>query len=149
MNISKLVIMIVVGTLLLFAMYKFDAKRYHKFDARLTNHVRFSGEVISLDVSRNHAYGVIGIKVDGANITAFNDSVKSAVFPYKIRNGYAEFYGYVPIEAKVGFRAVLDSDKRILNIYDHDKLVTRSGIAISFEDDNVEFVRRTAKFNVK
>lgn len=72
--------------------------------------------------------------------------MQSVMFPYRLSQGYAEFYGYVPVETKVGFIVDLDSDKEIMKIYDNDKLVRETTVAVSMEKRNIEFVRNNSKF---
>jgi len=120
--------------------------QYTKANARVLNHVKFSGKIISLDVSGNHAYGIIGISVLTTNKSEFADTMQSVMFPYRLSQGYAEFYGYVPVETKIGFNIELDSDKGIMKIYDNDKLIKETGVAISLQKKNIEFVREHSKF---
>lgn len=120
--------------------------QYTKANARVLNHVKFSGKIISLKVSGNHAYGIIGISVLTTNQNEFVDSMQSVMFPYRLSQGYAEFYGYVPVETKIGFNVELDSDKGIMKIYNNGKLVKETAVAVSLEERNIEFVRKNSKF---
>jgi hypothetical protein len=108
--------------------------------------VKFSGKIISLDVSGNHAYGIIGISVLTTNKSEFVDTMQSVMFPYRLSQGYAEFYGYVPVETKIGFNIELDSDKGIMKIYDNNKLVRETAVAVSLERRNIEFVGKHSRF---
>lgn len=119
---------------------------FTKANARVLNHVKFSGKIISLDVSGNHAYGIIGISVLTTNKSELVDSMQSIMFPYRLSQGYAEFYGYVPVETKIGFNIELDSDKGIMKIYDNDKLVRETTVEVSMEERDIEFVRKNSKF---
>lgn len=74
------------------------AAQYTKATARVLNHVKFSGKIISLDVSGNHGYGIIGISVLTTNRSEFVDTVESGLFPYRLIHEYAEFCGYAPVE---------------------------------------------------
>jgi hypothetical protein len=120
--------------------------QYTKANARVSNHVKFSGKIISLDVSGNHAYGIIGISVLTTNKSELVDTVQSVLFPYRLSQGYAEFYGYIPVETKIGFNIVLDSDKGMMKIYDNDKLVRETAVAVSLERKNIEFVAEHSRF---
>lgn len=122
------------------------SEQYTKANARVLNHVKFSGKIISLKVSGNHSYGIIGISVLTTNKNEFVDSIQSVMFPYRLSQGYAEFYGYVPVETKIGFNIELDSDKEIMRIYNNDKLVRETAVAVSLEKKNIEFVRKNSKF---
>ncbi|WP_370911866.1 hypothetical protein [Chitinophaga sp. RCC_12] len=97
-------------------------------------------------MSGNHAYGIIGISVLNTNRNEFADSIQSAIFPYRVSEGYAEFYGYVPIETKIGFTIELDSDKGIMTIFEKDRVVKKTVVAVSLEKTNIEFVRKNSKF---
>ncbi|SEW53521.1 hypothetical protein [Chitinophaga arvensicola] len=119
---------------------------YMQAKARILNHVKFSGEIVWLKASGNHDYGIIGIKVSSASINEFYDSIKGAIFPYRLRGEYAEFYGYVPFKAKIGNKIILDSDKRMMDIYDNDTLIIRTDVEVSFEERNMKFVRKNSKF---
>ncbi|RBL93165.1 hypothetical protein [Chitinophaga flava] len=146
MSTRKLIILTTIFIIFFCAWCRSIIRNDDKYNSLFKNHIRFSGKIVSLNVSGNHAYGIIRIKVEKTNTNAFTDSIHSAVFPYKIKEGYAEFYGYVPVTTKTGYDILLDSDKRILEIYDHEKNISTSGVNVSFESDNIMFVNRHTMF---
>ncbi|RAJ83449.1 hypothetical protein CLV59_103417 [Chitinophaga dinghuensis] len=140
-------------SLALFIMFLFGiccwscvSDQFSKANIRLQNHVKFSGKIIYLNVSSNHAYGIIGISVLTTNKNELVDSAQNFLFPYRLSQEYAEFYGYVPVETKIGFNIELDSDKGIMRIYDGNKLIRETAVAVSFERMNIDFVRKNSKF---
>ncbi|SEA58886.1 hypothetical protein SAMN05660909_02596 [Chitinophaga terrae (ex Kim and Jung 2007)] len=138
---------LVVMMLMISICYRvYLSDRYSNADARILNHVKFKGEIISLNISGNHAYGIIGIAVSTTNKSEYVATVQSVQFPYSLSQGYAEFYGYVPVETKIGFNIELDSDKGIMRIYDNGRLVKETNVAVSMERRNIEFVRQHSKF---
>jgi hypothetical protein len=120
---------------------------YKRADARLHNHVQFSGAIVSLNRSGNHAYGIIGIKVLSTNTNECCDTIKGYLFPYRLSGEYAEFYGYVPNVAEVGDSIVLDSDKKVMDIYANDSLIAKTDVGLSSEESNIKFVSRHSRFN--
>lgn len=136
---------LIVG-IVVFIWFRISSKEYAKEDQVLTNHVRFSGTIISYNRSHNHAYGIIVIKITDTNTKEFADSSNYGIIPYKIKGADAEFYGYVPASIKVGNTVILDSDKRIMNIYDNKKFVAVTDVRMSSDIDNVEFVKQNTKF---
>lgn len=120
---------------------------FPKANARVANHVKFSGRIISLKVSGNHAFGIVGISVLETNREMLVDTIKTSLFPYRLSQGYAEYYGYVPIDAKIGFNVEIDADKGRMKIFDKNKLIGETLVVVTLEKANIEFVNRNSKFN--
>lgn len=137
-------IIVIVGII----WFRTSSKEYHTLDLLLTNHVRFSGRIVSIKRSHNHAFGIIGIRIQDTNTKEFADTSSQRLFPYKIKGAYAEFYGTIleSFSIKVGDVVVLDSDKRIINIYDDHNSITVSDVYVDTDGDNLEFVRRHTMF---
>ncbi|WP_423735643.1 hypothetical protein [Chitinophaga caseinilytica] len=121
-------------------------KEFRKNDDALNSKVKFSGEIVYIKVSGNHAYGVLGIKVASSNVPVFVDSISDAIFPFKIVNDYAEFYGTIILAVKEGQQVTLDTEKRLIEIFDGEKLISRSDVAVSTEEANIRFVKTNTKF---
>jgi len=146
MKIRSIGILLFILSIIVYTWYTLSSEKYTKGDLLLTNHVRFSGRIIAYDKSTNHAYGIIKIKVTETNTKAFVDSTSSRLFPYKIKGGYAEFYGYIPVSVKVGHLILLDSDKRKLEISDNNNFIIGSDVRISSDKDNLAFVKLHTMF---
>ena len=101
---------------------------------------------MSIKQSDNHAFGIIGIRVHDTNTKEFADTSSKRIFPYKIKEAYAEFYGTIPESIKEGNSVVLDSDKRIISIYDDHESLKVSYVVIRTDSDDLEFVRRHTMF---
>ncbi|RFM32368.1 hypothetical protein [Chitinophaga silvisoli] len=126
--------------------FRMMSKEHDRLDQLLTNHVRFSGRVVSYKVSNYHAFGIIGIILQDTNTKEFADTSSQRLFPYKIKGAFAEFYGYVPPSIKEGDAVILDSDKRLMNIYDDHNPVIVLNVVVSTESDEMDFVRRYTMF---
>jgi hypothetical protein len=146
MKIKGFVVLLFLLGIVVFTWYKIGSKSYAESDKLLTNHVRFSGTIMSFQKSDNHAYGIIVIKLTDTNTKEFENDTIPGIFPYKVKGEYAEFYGYIPASIKVGNTVLLDSDKRIMNIYDNNTLLTATDVGVSSETENVLFVKQHTMF---
>lgn len=145
-KIRRLAILLFALSIIVYVWYRISSKGYAEADLLLTNHVRFSGRIIGYNKSDNHAYGIIKIKVTAANTRVYIDSISSRLFPYKMKGDYAEFYGYIPVSVKVGYVVLLDSDARMMKIYDNNNFVAESDVRISSDSDNLAFVKQHTLF---
>jgi len=146
MKIGKFIIMISVLGIIVCIWVKIGSKHSRENNLLLTNHVKFSGKVISYNRSTNHAFGIIRIKVTESNTKALTDSVSKGLFPYKIKNSFAEFYGYVPASLKVGQKILLESDKRVIEVYDNNVIIWKADVSVSTEENDIAYVNKNTMF---
>ncbi|WP_226065473.1 hypothetical protein [Kaistella polysaccharea] len=96
--------LILLFALIIFIFYDLKISRQTSefSDKALTNNIKFEGKIKYLKRSDNHAFGIIGVELTKSNIKNFDRKINSNMFPYKIKNGYAEVYATVSVERKTG-----------------------------------------------
>ncbi|PWS29290.1 hypothetical protein DHW03_05590 [Pedobacter yonginense] len=123
-----------------------DSKKNAPLDKLLINHVYLTGTVVSYDKSTNHSFGIVRVKVGKSNVENIDFSKSDFLFPYRVKKNYAELYGYIPPEIKVGQTIILDSNQKSVKFYQNDSLLTRFGIYITNDERNIVYVRENTRF---
>ena len=110
----------------------------------LSNNVKFEGKIKYLKKSDNHAFGIIGLELTNSNITNFNKNLNAKLFPYKIKNGYAEVYGTINVDRKIGEILNVISDSS--TIYYNPKNSNEKGSLYLISDPiNKKFIENNSK----
>jgi hypothetical protein len=146
MRINRFVLLIAALLTSIFVWFKLSAIEHDKYAPLMLNQVRFSGQIVSLNPSRNHRFGIVGIKLQSTNSDKIAKTKDSILFPYRIEDHYAEVYCYVPYIARIGDSIKLDSDKRLLEVLRNDSVIDSARVDINFDRTNIDFVNRNTKF---
>ena len=128
--------------IIIFTFYFFSGKEIEKNDNLLNNNVKFSGIITNLNISRNHAFGILELKILDSNIYLFNFSKGNKIYPYSIKGTIAEIYHYIPLEIKVGYKVLLNSNNKTVSFFDGNKFLYQYNISVITEETDVEFVKK-------
>lgn len=135
-------IVFVVFFVIILIVYFLSGKVIEKNDNLLNNNVKFSGIITNLNVSRNHAFGILELKMIETNNNLFKSSLGDRIYPYAIKGSVAEIYHYIPLEIKEGYKVLLNSNNKTISFYDGNKFLYESDISIITEGTDVEFVKK-------
>jgi hypothetical protein len=146
MNFNKIFPIVIIAALFL-AFGLFILTRDTSPDKVFFNHVKFIGKITSFNKSDNHSFGIVKVKVFQSNVKNFSvDNLKEKLFPFRIDGNYAEFYGYIPIEIKIGDIVELDSDKASFKYYNSKNDYAETTLFMSDETTNIDFVNKHSSF---
>ena len=143
---KKLVIMILILGILIYIILNINLGKDASQDKLLINHVNLVGTITSYTKSNNHSFGIVKFKVVKSNKRRVDFSKSEFLFPYRLEDDYAEFYGYVPIEIKVGQTINLNSDEKSAKFYENNKKLAEVILTISNEKQNIEYVKGNTTF---
>lgn len=116
-----------------------------KQDKLLNNNVFIRGEVASIKTSHNHAFGIILLKLDSTNIRQFVDTLRTGIYPYKIKAGRAEVYTHVPDGILIGDKVTLTSNsKSLVYYYVKSKQRFEGTISVITYSDDVDYVKQNS-----
>lgn len=139
-------IIFVAFFIIIIIVYFLSSKEVQKKNDLLNNNVRFSGIITKLNVSRNHAFGILQLKIIETNNNLFKSSLGDIIYPYAIKGSVAEIYHYIPLEIKEGYKVLLNSNNKTISFYDGNKFLYQSDINIITEEIDVEFVKKHSIF---
>jgi hypothetical protein len=140
---TKFIILLSILIILPF-FFKFWHGEDLKSKKLLSNNITFTGVITDLKISRNHAFGVITLKVVKANTKMFLPTIEKDIYPYAIKDSVAEIYHYISPELKKGMSVELDSDKKNINFFDKNTFIYNSDIAIISSDIDIKFVQKNS-----
>lgn len=144
---KNILILVIVFTCLIALIYYFNRETTNRNDKILKNNIFIKGRVSDIKTSTNHAFGIILLSLDSANIKSFNDSLKAGIYPYKIENGKAELYTSIPDGISKGDIVIVNSnDQKEIYYYLKTKHRFKGSLQIVTDDLNVEFVKKNAIF---
>jgi len=86
----------------------------------LNNTVAFGGIVTRVQVSGNHSFGVITLRVADHNLPVFipaHPTKKEKRFPYKLQHDIGEVYDLVPLGLAVGDSVYVNSKERMVKYF--------------------------------
>jgi hypothetical protein len=66
---------------MVFWLYNLRKKQQEKYDKYLRNNIEFEGLITDIKRTRNHAFGIIQLKLTKSNVKYFRDSVQEGIFP--------------------------------------------------------------------
>ena len=134
--------------LIMYVKYTADADNRRIIEKPLRNHVAFTGQVLAFNISGNHSFGIIKIKVVKSNkskvIVLYKN--KNILFPYRIEGGYAEFYGYISLDIKINQTVKLNSDEKLMVFYDRDLKLAKTNVFVTSEKQNIAFIKENTSF---
>ncbi len=143
---KKLVIMILILGILIYIMLNINSGKDVSQDKLLMNHVNLTGTITSYTKSNNHSFGIVKFKVIKSNKRLVDFSNSEFLFPYRLEDNYAEFYGYVPIEIKVGQTINLNSDEKSAKFYENNIKLAEVILTISTDKQNIKYVKGNTTF---
>lgn len=118
-SMKKYRFLILLSALIIFVFYylKISRQASEFSEKALTNNIKFEGKIKYFKRSDNHAFGIIGVELTKSNIKNFDRTINLNMFPYKIKNGYAEVYATVSVERKTGeiIKVISDSSTIFYN----------------------------------
>lgn len=112
----------------------------------LDNKIDFMGSVISYDKSMNHSFGVIRFKVIKSNKITFTALHPKLIFPYRLEKGYGEFYGYLPLEIKVGQVIKLNAGEKSVKLYNGKSKSAQLSLFVISDSGFIEYVNQHHHF---
>ncbi|TDP58642.1 hypothetical protein [Flavobacterium dankookense] len=107
----------------------------------MKNNIEFSGIITNINISNNHAFGIMQLKIDKTNKAKFNPIADDKLFPYAINDSIAEIYHFIPLELKKGYKAIIKSNSKIISFYDKDKFLFEWEISIISSETDKKFVK--------
>jgi hypothetical protein len=143
---KKLLLKILILGLIIYIIFNIDLREDASQDKLLMNHVNLTGTITSYIKSNNHSFGIVKFKVIKSNEEEIDFSKSEFLFPYRIKKKYAEFYGYVPMEAKIGQTINLNSDERSVKFYENKIKLAEVTLTISTDKQNMKYVKENTEF---
>ena len=143
---KKYIYILLISFLLIIIFWykKSSEKEIQNSKNALSNNVIFKGKINYLKISENHAFGIIGLEITESNIKNFEKKLGKKIFPYKIRNSYAEIYATVNIERKNGEIVEVVSDSS--TIYYNPQNTNELGDLFLISDPiNIKFIKENTK----
>ncbi len=126
---------------------KTGTQEYAKKNEVLDNDVNFSGHVIAVKQSNNHAFGIIILKIIQSNVNNFNDKLKNSIYPYRIQENIAELYTIIPDGIQEGDIVNLKSKEKNSHFYYvKTKQKSEGYIWVITEPLDIDFVKENTIF---
>lgn len=141
----RYIFLLLVFVFMVFYLVKDSDKHMKKMNKYLDNSIIFEGQVNRIQVSNNHAFGILELKIIQSNVKEFDQKPKNGIYPYKIRNGIAELYGTVSIERKAGDYVKVVSNEHIIYFNPQDSKEKGSLYLLS-DPNNIDFVKKNTCF---
>lgn len=110
--------------------------------------IGFTGRIISYNKSTNHSYGVIRFKVIRSNKESFNKvSDPELLYPYRLEKDYGEFYGYIPLDIRIGQQIRLNAGEKNVKLFNGDTEFTKISVFVTSERKFIEYVNEHTSFS--
>lgn len=140
-------ILLALSVIFFFIYFKISEIEIEKDDKLLKNNIVFSGIITNLNVSKNHAFGIMQLKILETNNHSFTQYQKNKIFPYAIKDSTAEIYTHIAIpEIKNGYKVFLNSNDKSITIYDDNKFLYKWNASMVSEDSDKQFVNENSIF---
>ena len=146
---SPIVMAILLGFVAVFVIivYQSSKKEILQNDKTIKNNIVFSGIITNLNVSGNHAFGILQLKIIETNNNSFNFNTQNYIFPYKIKDSIAEIYTHISIpEIEKGYKVVVNSNNKTITVFDGDKFLYEWDIYFVKENRDINFVKENTIF---
>jgi len=114
-------------------------------DNLMQNGVVFTGTILNLNASKNHAFGVIKLKIN--NTSSLNFINSNIIYPYQIKDSIAEVYHTITYKLHKGMIVKVDSNKKKVFFFDSDSLIYSSDITTITDDIDKNFVLGNSEIN--
>jgi hypothetical protein len=123
-------------------VYFFSKKTVEKQDIYLKNNLFIQGRVINIKESNNHSFGIILLALDSANVKEFHNTLDLGVYPYKVKNGKAELYTFIPDGISEGDKVIVNSNsKEAVYYYVKSKQQFRGSIKVLSNSIDINYVK--------
>ncbi|MFC4476493.1 hypothetical protein [Flavobacterium chungangensis] len=142
-----IVVLLVLSSIFFAIYYKISKIEIEKDNKLLTNDIVFSGIITDLKVSKNHAFGILQLKIIKTNNYSFKPYLEGELYPYAIKDSVAEIYNYIPLSIKKGYKVQINSNKKTITFYDGDKIKYQWEIYIVSEERDIDFVKKNTIFD--
>lgn len=146
---SHIVMAILLGfvAIIVMVVYQSSKKELQTNGKLITNNIAFSGVITNLNVSENHAFGILQLKILETNNNSYNFKAQNYIFPYQIKDSIAEIYTHIStLEIKKGYRAVVNSNNKTITVFDGAKLLYEWDIYIVKDETDINFVKENTIF---
>ncbi|WP_443946626.1 hypothetical protein ACJVDH_05850 [Pedobacter sp. AW1-32] len=110
------------------------------------NSIDFTGRIISYNKSTDRAFGVIKFKVIKSSKEAFSIPDPKWLYPYRLENGYGEFYGYIPLGITEGQLIRLNAGEKSVKLYNGDAEFANTSVFVTSERKFIEYVNEHTSF---
>jgi hypothetical protein len=138
-----LAILFIVICILVFIVYRSSCKELEKGNNLMKNNIEFSGIITNLNVSGNHAFGILQLKITETNRNLFKSSLGSEIYPYTIKDSVAEIYTHIALpEIEKGYKVVVNSNNQTITVYDGYKFLYEWEISMVIGETDMEFVKK-------
>jgi len=144
--IPLFIVLIFVLLAALFALNIWKSEK-KKSNNLMQNGVVFTGKILNLNASNNHAFGVIKLKIKETNSQNFINS--NIIYPYQIKDSIAEVYHIITYNIHKGMIVKVDSNKQKVFFFDSDSLIYSSDLTIITDDMDKNFVLNNSQINRK
>lgn len=139
-----LVIFILAGIgLRYYSDYTYEVKGY---DTLMKNNFHFEGIITKIQVSNNHAFGILQLKVTKSNINEYRPKLEDALFPYVIKDSIAEVYTGIYVGYKIGDKVIVDSNKIAIEFFEGNTRIDKGDIFITTETADIDYVKKHTVF---
>ncbi|MBT2620782.1 hypothetical protein [Chryseobacterium sp. ISL-6] len=144
------IVFIVFATIVIF-FKKTGAKEDIRLNNVLNNNVELNGYVTNIKQSRNHAFGIIQLRLTHSSIKEFNkslnDTVKNGIYPYRIEGSLAELYTIIPGGINEGDSVRLKSCEKNSHYYNVQTKQSSEGyIWVVANSTDIDFVKENTMF---
>lgn len=113
----------------------------------LNNNINFTGYVIKINESRNHAFGIINLKLTQSNVNKFNNELPNGIYPYRIQGNIAEIYTVIPDGLNNGDIVSLKSLEQNAHFYNIKTKEKSEGLIwVVTNSTDIEFIKENTIF---
>jgi hypothetical protein len=143
---KNIVIFIILFVCLITLVFYFGNKTSQRENGLLKNNVFFKGIVKNIQVSDNHAFGIISLILDSANIKEFDSKISTEMYPYKVIGKNAELYTSIPAGLEIGDTVTVNSN--ILKEFYKTKSKQRyeGSLQMVTGDINIDYIKNNSFF---
>jgi len=147
MKYLRFIIIFIVFVGMIIYLKKTGKEEYTEKNKVLENNVNFSGQVIDIKQSNNHAFGIISLQITQSSVKEFNDKLKNGIYPYRIQGNIAELYTIIPDGIQEGDIVDLKSKEKNSHFYYvKTKQKSEGYIWVITEPLDIAFVKKNTIF---
>jgi hypothetical protein len=151
MKYLRFVILFIVFATIVIYLEKTGAKEDIRINNVLNNNVELNGNITNIEQSRNHAFGIIQLRLTHSSVKEFNktlnDTAKNGIYPYRIEGSLAELYTIIPHGLNEGDSVRLKSSEKNSHYYDVQTKQSSEGyIWVVTNSTDIDFVKENTIF---
>ncbi|OJX50119.1 MAG: hypothetical protein BGO88_05370 [Flavobacterium sp. 38-13] len=145
-SIPIIIILLIVNSIIQHKNREKEKKIYNL----IFNEIKFSGTITGLQVSKNHDFGIITIKIKETNCKEFNPIINTKhILPYTIKDSAAEIYITVSSNLKKGDFVKVDSNNGKAIFSNTSGILYQGQIHIISVETDIDFVKKNSTLNKK